>query len=278
MKNRLIDKRKSSLIVCLISLVSISNLFAQTDYSSPYRLSWKQESILMGTGTVTTVAGIILGFEMDPLSADAIAQADRNQIWAIDRRATRYWSISAHRASDWGRNISYALPVLVLIDKRLRKDFWSTAFIGTEAYLLTSGLTALTKIAARRERPYVYNPDAPFENKNSRSARLSFFSGHTSTTAALCFVSAKMYLDHHPNSSLKPVIWATAATIPAMTGYFRYRAGRHFPTDVIVGYAIGAGIGWLIPTLHHKKNLETGFYLEPRGSMGGQGVAIGWRW
>ena len=272
-----IDHYKLLYFFVFCSLLWSENTVAQDTYSSPYNLHWKREVALFGGGTAALATGVIIGLNMEDLQPDAIANANRNQIWAIDRRATNYWSVDADHASDWGRNIAWSLPVLILLDKRVRKDFWSTAVIGTEAILLTTGLTGLTKVAARRERPFVYNPDAPFEEKNTRSARLSFFSGHTSSTAVLCFVSAKMYLDHHPDSPMRSVIWAGAATIPALTGYFRYRAGKHLPTDVIVGYLVGAGIGILVPEMHKKRDIDMGFYLEPRGGLMGSGMAVGWR-
>jgi len=40
---------------------------------------------------------------------------------------------------------------------------------------------------------------------------------------------------------------------PAYVGYLRYRGLKHFPTDILMGYIIGAGSGILIPHLHKKK-------------------------
>jgi len=51
-------------------------------------------------------------------------------------------------------------------------------------------------------------------------------------------------------SRWKPIVWTAAATIPAITGYLRVRGGRHFPTDVIGGYIVGAAVGCLVPHLH----------------------------
>jgi membrane-associated phospholipid phosphatase len=33
-------------------------------------------------------------------------------------------------------------------------------------------------------------------------------------------------------------------------GALRVAAAQHFPTDVVSGAALGAGIGWLVPTIH----------------------------
>lgn len=34
----------------------------------------------------------------------------------------------------------------------------------------------------------------------------------------------------------------------------RYEAGKHYPTDLIVGAAFGSLVGWGIPKLHEVKN------------------------
>ena len=44
-------------------------------------------------------------------------------------------------------------------------------------------------------------------------------------------------------------MWVAAA-VPAVVAYFRIRAGKHFLTDNLVGYAVGATVGVLVPRLH----------------------------
>ena len=46
------------------------------------------------------------------------------------------------------------------------------------------------------------------------------------------------------------VIWGAAVTYPAVVGIIRVQEGRHFPSDVIVGYVVGAAIGYVVPVLH----------------------------
>ncbi len=35
-------------------------------------------------------------------------------------------------------------------------------------------------------------------------------------------------------------------------GVLRIDSGSHFPTDVLAGAALGAGIGWLVATVHPR--------------------------
>ena len=105
---------------------------------------------------------------------------------------------------------------------------------------------------AKRARPFVYNPDAPLGEKQNKDARYSFFSGHTSGTACLSVVAAKIWSDYHPGSGWKPLVWSTALAWPAAVGILRVKAGKHFPTDVLVGYAVGFACGYFLPKIHFK--------------------------
>ena len=144
--------------------------------------------------------------------------------------------------------------VLTLADKSMRKDATTIGVMYSQAAMINLGLTALVKNAVKRTRPFAYQQDLSLEERMKVSARQSFWSGHTSQTATMCFLTARLYADYHPNSRWRPLMWASAATIPAVTGIFRMTAGKHFPTDVVAGYVTGAAIGYFIPRLHRKMN------------------------
>ena len=116
------------------------------------------------------------------------------------------------------------------------------------------GINLLTKTIVKRTRPYVYDPNTPLEKKQSVDARFSFYSGHTSTTAATTFFIARIFSDYLENTLTKTLIWTGAIVYPALVGYARRNTGNHFRTDVIVGYLIGASIGYFIPELHLRND------------------------
>jgi membrane-associated phospholipid phosphatase len=57
-------------------------------------------------------------------------------------------------------------------------------------------------------------------------------------------------------------VWAFAAAVPATVGYYRLKAGKHFLSDNILGYAMGAAAGILVPQLHKKTN-NSGLSISP---------------
>lgn len=71
-------------------------------------------------------------------------------------------------------------------------------------------------------------------------------------TAGATFFIAKVLCDYHTEWGAKR-LWLYAAAIvpPAVVGYFRYRGMMHFPTDLMVGMAVGAAVGILVP--HFRK-------------------------
>ena len=83
---------------------------------------------------------------------------------------------------------------------------------------------------------------------------------------AFSFFGAKVFSDYSDNTTHKVLVWTGAIILPAVVGYLRVRAGRHFPTDVIAGYAIGGAIGYLVPFLHKMKPLKEGLTITPYSS------------
>lgn len=215
-----------------------------------YDLNTTREVTLLGGGAAILGTSLIIGSKVEPLTREEIELLNINAVPKIDRYATRQWSIKAQRLSDKLLYSSFALPLGFLADERGRDNFGRIGLLTIQGFLLNTGLTNLTKVLAKRTRPFVYNPEVPIELKLKESARYSYFSGHTSTPAFMYFLSANIYSDLYPNSDFKPVVWALAATIPALTGYNRIRGGKHFFTDVLTGYVVGAALGFLIPALH----------------------------
>lgn len=161
-----------------------------------------------------------------------------------------------HLGSDVMMMTAAATPLLLLIDSKVRNrsELKHIAPMWAETFALTYALTGMTKELVRRTRPYVYYDDVPLEKKMKKEARASFFSGHTSMTAASTFFTAKIYADMNPNSRWKPLVWTGAAMLPLGVGLMRYSGGKHFWTDIITGYIVGATVGILVPHLHRNKN------------------------
>jgi membrane-associated phospholipid phosphatase len=180
---------------------------------------------------------------------------DLNSINSFDRGSAKNWSPSISSASDAVLLTVTVLPALFLSEHHTGRDIRTLLIMYAEVFTFNYGLTEFAKSTVNRDRPYVYNDEVPMGTRTGATSRKSFFSGHTSQTAAASFYFAKVITDYHPalKKGWKIGLWAFAVTIPALNGTLRVLAGKHFPTDVMTGYVAGAATGWLIPQLHRTR-------------------------
>lgn len=158
------------------------------------------------------------------------------------------------KASDILNGITWTAPFLLdYVDLRGQpsgtSQFGTDALILGESLLISQGLTRLTKRLAGRPRPFVYGlpPGDPEFTENDSYA--SFYSGHASSAFAVSMAYAQIYARHHPTGR-RALVYGIAAGVSTTTAILRVRAGKHFPTDVLVGSATGIAIGLTIPALH----------------------------
>jgi len=226
---------------------------------SPYDLELKRELILIGSGALLNIAGLIVVDNISPLTKQEIDELDVNDINSFDRNAIKPYREELN--GDLLLYGSFLLPLTFLVNDNTRRDWQMLGAMWLEVMAIQSGINLLVKGLAKRTRPYVYDPDTPLEEKQTTGARLSFYSGHTSTTAATSFYIARVFSDYLSNKIVKTFIWIGAAIYPALTGYLRRDTGNHFRTDVITGYLIGAAIGYFIPEIHLRNEaLNVSFY------------------
>lgn len=194
--------------------------------------------------------------KIDPLQVSTLNADD---VWFFDRHAvTQSYSFTtrenAINASDIAMNIMLFVPFGLALDKEIREDWLDIMFLYLETQAVNLSFSYAGPLLSNRARPFVYYSEIPLDEKLKMGSTDSFFSGHTSSTAAASFFMAKVYTDYHPETAGKKWLFYAAALVPpALVGYFRYKGLKHFPTDVLTGIAVGAASGILIPHLHKRK-------------------------
>jgi len=259
----------------LFSIIILSNLMGQQDTvstppDSPYYLSKRMDIPLAAVSAVLLIGAELV--DVTPLTDEDIDGLNKEEVSDFDYSATEHWDENSIATSDLLLYSSIGLPAILLIDKEIRRDYKKFMSVWAETFALTYGLTNLTKVLVSRPRPYLYGTsEGSEEHKMKDDNQRSFFSGHTSLSAASWFMMASMYQDYHPESKLAPYIWATAYLVPAATGYYRYDAGKHFLSDVLTGYFVGRAIGVMVPRWHKKSSrVDVGLMLLPSGQPGVQ--------
>ena len=224
----------------------------QSQHTSPYTFRASTEIAIPVVGLGTTGLSYYFHQKKPVLTEAQISNLTALDINAFDRKAVHQWRPKSAHLSDALMFTAIASPLLLMTSQRIRNDWQKPAVLGTEVFFLNLGLTGLTKELVRRPRPYVYNPDLPLSMKMSRDATTSMYSGHTSMTASMSMFTAITLQHYYKGSKWIPLIWTSAAILPLGTGILRYRAGKHFWSDIIVGYVAGSLTGLLVPIVHRS--------------------------
>jgi membrane-associated phospholipid phosphatase len=238
------------LLATFFSLFSFHSLSAQ----HAYQLKANLDVPLITAGAIGTTTSLILKSNNAPLTLEEIAELGLSDVPDLDQSALDNYSPAFKTASDAFLYASYTFPLLTLALPEIRDDPLTIGIMLGEALMFTETFTGIVKATVSRPRPFTYNPEVPEEIRAEQGNNHSYFSGHTSYAATFSFFTAKVIADNSDNRTVKTIAWTGAILWPAATGYFRYQAGRHFPTDVITGYAVGAAVGYLIPHLHKIRN------------------------
>jgi len=149
-----------------------------------------------------------------------------------------------------------------------------------EALSVTWALTNLTKVAFRRPRPIAYidrldaiaggQDPATYDNTSTDSA-LSFFSGHAANAGAVAATATYLAFARAPGTTRAWLTFAAGIGLTSFVGVERVRSGAHFPTDVMAGALVGAGVGVLVVHLH-RENGERKVWVGTAPALGGGGT------
>src|SRR6267143_1311256 len=135
------------------------------------------------------------------------------------------------------------VPVAFLVGGHFRKDSYAekTALLAGEAYANGAMMEIALKMETRRLRPSDIPPAGNFSDTFFESHKYvtgigtSFPSGHTTAAFAVATVFAHRYRQH------RWVPWVAYGAATAI-GFSRVTLQSHFPSDVVLGSALGYSI------------------------------------
>ncbi len=237
--------------------------------NSPYQLSPVLDGGLGALGAGTLIGSQVMMRQRKPLTLKEISNLDPNDINGFDRTSRQLTWQATTPMADGMLYGAFVLPAVLLTNSTARSDWGHWLIMMAEVLAINNGINGMMKYGVGRARPFTYFDDAPLEEKQGHSGNLSFYSGHTSNASAMSFFTAKTltdYMGKGENQGLKVGIWSMAVLYPAIVGYSRWETGRHFKSDVLVGYGAGALIGYMVPFLHKKRKKDSRSTLMPMGN------------
>lgn len=217
-----------------------------------YQLQWEIDVPLFAIG-----GALALGREIRSTNSSAPAYCttvpegcDENDLPAIDKPFAGTYDPRWSKATDVVVLLLAAAPWPMLwIDNTLLNTLNDITVI-YESGLTALALSGLATLSAQRARPFVYGTNAPEDVRTSPNGALSFVSGHTTMAFALSTSTFWTIYRRHGSGAYA---WTTLGVGTALASFVaagRVLAGKHFPTDVVTGAAVGASVGTLMPALH----------------------------
>ncbi|HUQ33547.1 MAG TPA: phosphatase PAP2 family protein [Pyrinomonadaceae bacterium] len=121
-----------------------------------------------------------------------------------------------------------------------------TGLLGAEALIDGELVASALKLVTQRPRPLEDNGSGEFFEGGR-----AFPSGHAVSAWSMATVIAYEYGKH------RPVVRFGAYGLATMVSISRFTGRKHFLSDVLVGSAVGYGVGRYVYRTHHDQTLDT---------------------
>jgi hypothetical protein len=256
------------------------------DHQPVYRVNYWFSGIFSVVATAANLYAIptFIHGKKDLTDAELASIKTRSQFSGFNR-----WALDLDPSQrDKFYNISdIVLPSIValsggalMLDPKIRKDWKSVLMMYYEMHAATFTLYNYSPLGPTwvdKYRPIVYYPYFSDAERKAGNQKNSQYSGHVASSVASTFFFVKVYSDYHPEIGAKKYLYYTLAALPPLAeGYFRVRALAHFPSDVAIGFGVGAITGIVIPQLHKNKHRNVSLSLNT--SALGSNPELGFSW
>ena len=197
-------------------------------WTAPFRLDRSDAKWVIPSGI-----GLMALFTTDRITGDEIGEADRQVAWS--RHISNLGSIYT---------LSAAAGTFYVIGRAEKNDrARETGLLSAEAIINSVIVEGVLKGVTQRGRPLDGRERSEFFDGGS-----SFPSGHSTQTWAVATVIANEYKDHRA-VQIAAYGLASAVSVARFTGH------KHYLSDVVVGSALGWGIGRYVYGAHHRSSL-----------------------
>ena len=178
---------------------------------------------------------------------------DRQPLGALDAAAYDQLSRRAAQLSDLLLTVSVAAPAAYLTGSTIDDADGDRLVLYAETLAVDLALVQVVKYLVPRPRPYLYNRSAAgrrLAEATGDDAWRSFYSSHAAISFGAAVAGAYLLAASNADPYARAAAWATGFALAAATSNLRLRAGRHFPSDVLLGGLVGSAIGYAVPALH----------------------------
>jgi membrane-associated phospholipid phosphatase len=178
-----------------------------------------------------------------------------------------------------GYTVAAAVTSFYLIGRATKNErATQTALLAGQAFLDSWIVVGTVKLITQRARP-----DSGEERSQFFVGGTSFPSGHSSNVWSFATVVASEYRD-------KPIVQVLSYGLAGLISFSRFTAQRHYLSDILIGSAVGFGVGRYVYRMHHLDTIKRGSggaadggtgkwpLISPRFDRAAKGYSIGLTW
>ncbi len=247
-------------ILCFLFLGSLSPLSA----APPYRASLPLDIPLTTVSVGLAVWGNYLLQNMEP-DAEVTSKKD---LLPWDRPFAGVWNPPAATASNVLAGLA-AAPLVLGGGAWARgeangRDFATVTLMYAQVMAIQSGVNLAVRSLKVWNRPFLLGSEGGSARKEGE-AYGSFYSGHASAAFATAVFLGIYFQNLYPESRYVPAVWAGGLSLAVLVSSLRVAAGKHYPTDVIVGGLMGSLISYGVLKLHETKDRSANLTATPGG-------------
>lgn len=147
-----------------------------------------------------------------------------------------------------------------------REQFGTFSLMLVQSLLFQHGINMAFRSMEIWPRPYIFSThgEGAEKAKNAKpEAYGSFFSGHASAAFTIAVFTSEWYDQTFKNPDAARVVRALAFSLAGFESALRVAAGKHYPSDVLVGALMGTGISYGILEMHKKRNQKFSLWVSP---------------
>jgi membrane-associated phospholipid phosphatase len=274
------------IVIVILSIFLVNQVNCQSNPKDssfhPYHVNYWVTVPIIGIGLTTNYIGIPKVLHKDDVTQAELLALNKDIIngidsWALKQDATKIDTYENY--SNYGIAVIVVLPAFLMFDKQIRHDWSDILLMYMETMSITPNIyewSFLGPTFQNRFRPVTYYTQLTNDVRKAGNNRNSFYSGHVASVSASTFFMVKVFSDYNPDiGGYKYLLYAAATVPPLILGYFRIKALKHFPSDVMVGLGVGALCGILIPEFHRieEKNIKLSFFSSPEAT----GITLNWQ-
>lgn len=240
----------------------------QSAIASPpkYALDFANDFTLTLTAAGMAGFGTFLYYRME--TPDSFRE--KNELLPWDRPFAGRYSETADRMSDYGSALAiapFAIGGIALYSGNSNgKEFATFTLMLLQSIGISNGINLTLRSFEIWPRPYIYaeSGDGRDLADNAKSeAYGSFFSGHATAAFCIATFTDQWFRTAYSGSPYTSIVRATAYSLAGFESVLRVAAGKHYPSDVIVGALVGTGVSLGVLELHKNRNKRYSLWAFP---------------